>query len=88
MGDDSTIPLVTESITAPNVVIPVHHTGSREEFLSPELNFTIWSLTSLSSQMAGSGWPERQRSHSDLLRTCQHHQVGMARPKARSEPTN
>ena len=44
MGDDSTIPLVTESITAPNVVIPVHHTGSREEFLSPELNLTIWSL--------------------------------------------
>ena len=37
--------------------------------------------------MAGSGWPERHRRRSDLLRTCHRHQVGTARPKARSDRT-
>ena len=52
MGVESTIPLVMKSITAPEAVIPVHQARSREEFLSPDLNFTVWSPTALSSQTA------------------------------------
>ena len=85
MGDESTIPLVMESIRASEVVITVHQARSHDKFRSPDLNFTVWSPTALSSQTAGSGWPERLRSRSDLLRTCHRHQVGTARPKARSD---
>ena len=50
MGDESTTPLVMESIRALNAVIPpVHQAWSREEFRSPDLNFTVWSPTALSS---------------------------------------
>jgi hypothetical protein len=49
MGDESTTPLVIESIRALNAVIPVHQAWSREEFRSPDLNFTVWSPTALSS---------------------------------------
>ena len=49
MGDESTTPLVMESIRAPEVVIPVHQARSREEFRSPDLNFTVWSPKALSS---------------------------------------
>ena len=50
MGDESTTPLVIESaIRALKAVIPVHQAWSREEFRSPDLNFTVWSPTALSS---------------------------------------
>ena len=53
MGDESTTPLVMESITAPKAVIPVHqarsHDELNDEFRSPDLNFTVWSPTALSS---------------------------------------
>ena len=53
MGDESTTPLVMEFIRASEVVITVHqarsHHGSHDEFRSPDLNFTVWSPTALSS---------------------------------------
>ena len=50
MGDESTTPLVMEFIRASEVVITVHQALSREEFRSPDLNFTVWSPTALSSR--------------------------------------
>ena len=82
---ESTIPLVMESITAPKAVIPVHQARSHDEFRPPDLNFTVYAAMTIVSQMEGSGRPERHRRRSDLLRTCHRHQVGTARPKARSD---
>jgi hypothetical protein len=85
MGDESPTPLVMEFIRATEVVIPVHQARSHDEFGSPNLNFTIYAAMTIVLQMEGSGWPERHRRRSDLLRTCQRHQVGTARPNARSD---
>ena len=60
-------------------------TVARREFRSPDLNFTVYAAMTIVSQMEGSGRPERHRRRSDLLRTCHRHQVGTARPKARSD---
>ena len=49
MGDESPTPLVMKFIKASEVVIPVHQARSRDEFRSPDLNFTVWSPTALSS---------------------------------------
>ena len=85
MGDESTTPLVMEFIRASEVVITVHQARSHDEFRSPDLNFTVYAAMTIVSQMEGSGRPERHRRRSDLLRTCHRHQVGTARPKARSD---
>ena len=51
MGDESPTPLVMKFIKASEVVIPVHvhQARSHDEFRSPDLNFTVWSPTALSS---------------------------------------
>ena len=50
MGDESPTPLVMEFIRASDgVVNPVHQARSHDEFRSPDLNFTVWSPTALSS---------------------------------------
>ena len=49
MGDESTTPLVMEFIKASELVITVHQARSYDEFRSPDLNFTVWSPTALSS---------------------------------------
>ena len=49
MGDESMTPLVMEFIRASEVVITVHQARSHDEFRSPDLNFTVWSPTALSS---------------------------------------
>ena len=85
MSDESTTPLVMEFIRASEVVITVHQARSHDEFRSPDLNFTVYAAMTIVSQMEGSGRPERHRRRSDLLRTCHRHQVGTARPKARSD---
>ena len=85
MGDESPTPLVMEFIKASEVVITVHQARSHDEFRSPDLNFTVYAAMTIVSQMEGSGRPERHRRRSDLLRTCHRHQVGTARPKARSD---
>ena len=87
MGDESPTPLVMKFIKASKVVITVHQARSHDEFRSPDLNFTVYAAMTIVSQPAGSGWPERHRRRSDLLRTCHRHQVGTARPKARSDRT-
>ena len=43
------LPLVMEFIKASEVVITVHQARSHDEFRSPDLNFTVWSPTALSS---------------------------------------
>ena len=45
MGDESPTPLVMEFIKASNLV----QAQSHDEFRSPDLNFTVWSPTALSS---------------------------------------
>ena len=85
MGDESLTPLVMEFITASEVVITVHQARSHDEFRSPDLNFTVYAAMTIVSQPAGSGWLESHRRRSDILRTCYRHQVGTARPKARSD---
>ena len=55
---ESTIPLVMESITAPEAVIPVHQARSHDELRSPDLNFTVYTAMTIVSQMEGSGRPE------------------------------
>ena len=87
MGDESPTPLVMKFIKASEVVITVHQARSHDEFRSPDLNFTVYAAMTIVSQMEGSGRPERHRRRSDLLRTCHRHQVGTARPKARSDRT-
>ena len=49
MGDEFPTPLVMEFIKASEVVITVHQARSHDEFRSPDLNFTVWSPTALSS---------------------------------------
>ena len=49
MGDESPTPLVMKFIKASEVVITVHQARSHDEFQSPDLNFTVWSPTALSS---------------------------------------
>ena len=49
MGDEFPIPLVMKFIKASEVVITVHQARSHDEFRSPDLNFTVWSPTALSS---------------------------------------
>ena len=49
MGDESPTPLVMKFIKASEVVITVHQARSHDEFRSPDLNFTVWSPTALSS---------------------------------------
>ena len=51
MGDESPspTPLVMEFIKASEVVITVHQERSHDKFRSPDLNFTVWSPTALSS---------------------------------------
>ena len=51
MGDESPTPLVMKFIKASEVVITVHQALSREEFRPPDLNFTVWSPTALSSYL-------------------------------------
>ena len=49
MGDESTTLLVMEFIRVSEVVITVHQARSNDQFRSPDLNFTVWSPTALSS---------------------------------------
>ena len=49
MGDEYPTPLVMEFVRASEVVITVHQARSHYEFRSPDLNFTVWSPTALSS---------------------------------------
>ncbi len=46
VGDAAGITFITR---APEVVIPVHQARSHDESRSPDLNFTVWSPTALSS---------------------------------------
>ena len=44
MGNESPTPLVMEFIKVSEVVITVHQARSHDEFRSPDLNFTVWSV--------------------------------------------
>ena len=45
MGDESPTPLVMKFIKASEVVITVHQARLREQFRSPDLNFTVYGST-------------------------------------------
>ena len=80
MGDESTTPLVMESIKAPEMVNSgTSGTVARRVPVPQSQLHRLYAVMTIVSQPAGSGWPERHRRRSDLLRTCHRHQVGTAR---------
>ena len=51
--------------------IPEHSAWSRDVYLSAATSFTVWRQRIFSCAAAGSGWPERLRSHPESLGTRQ-----------------